>query len=70
MISTLRVGKERGAVAWFRRMGVEQVAYHEATVVGWEDDHPGQALDYYGSRGETPLRWVAPARPASAWRAR
>jgi conjugative relaxase-like TrwC/TraI family protein len=38
-------------------MGVEQVAYHEATVVGREDDHPGQALDYYGSRGETPLRW-------------
>ncbi|MGH9214943.1 MAG: MobF family relaxase [Acidimicrobiales bacterium] len=38
-------------------MGVEQVAYHEATVLGREDDHPGQALDYYGSRGETPLRW-------------
>jgi conjugative relaxase-like TrwC/TraI family protein len=44
-------------VAWFRRMGVDQVAYHEATVLGREDDHPGQALDYYGSRGETPLRW-------------
>jgi conjugative relaxase-like TrwC/TraI family protein len=44
-------------VAWFRRMGVDQVAYHEATVVGRGDDHPGQALDYYGSRGETPLRW-------------
>ena len=44
-------------MAWFRAMGVEQVAYHEATVVGREDDHPGQALDYYGSRGETPLRW-------------
>jgi conjugative relaxase-like TrwC/TraI family protein len=44
-------------MAWFRRMGVEQVAYHEATVLGREDDHPGQALDYYGSRGETPLRW-------------
>jgi conjugative relaxase-like TrwC/TraI family protein len=44
-------------VAWFRAMGVEQVAYHEATVLGREDDHPGQALDYYGSRGETPLRW-------------
>ncbi len=38
-------------------MGVDQVAYHEATVLGREDDHPGQALDYYGSRGETPLRW-------------
>jgi conjugative relaxase-like TrwC/TraI family protein len=44
-------------VAWFRAMGVEQVAYHEATVLGRDDDHPGQALDYYGSRGETPLRW-------------
>ena len=44
-------------MAWFRRMGVEQVAYHEATVLGREDDHPGQALDYYASRGETPLRW-------------
>jgi hypothetical protein len=44
-------------VAWFRAMGVDHVAYHEATVVGREDDHPGQALDYYGSRGETPLRW-------------
>ncbi|HZA80100.1 MAG TPA: MobF family relaxase, partial [Actinomycetes bacterium] len=44
-------------MAWFRRMGVEQVAYHEATVLGREDDHAGQALDYYGSRGETPLRW-------------
>jgi hypothetical protein len=37
---------ERGAMAWFRRMGVDQVAYHEATVLGREDDHPGQALDY------------------------
>jgi conjugative relaxase-like TrwC/TraI family protein len=44
-------------VAWFKAMGVDQVAYHEATVLGREDDHPGQALDYYGSRGETPLRW-------------
>jgi conjugative relaxase-like TrwC/TraI family protein len=37
--------------------GRRQVAYHEATIVGRGDDHPGQALDYYGSRGETPLRW-------------
>jgi conjugative relaxase-like TrwC/TraI family protein len=44
-------------VAWFRRMGADEVAYHEATVVGREDDHPGRALAYYGSRGETPLRW-------------
>jgi conjugative relaxase-like TrwC/TraI family protein len=44
-------------VAWFAVMGAESVAYHEATVLGREDDHPGRALDYYGSRGETPLRW-------------
>ncbi|MEY2589393.1 MAG: hypothetical protein QOJ67_1377, partial [Acidimicrobiaceae bacterium] len=45
-------------MAWFRPMGIEAVAYHEQTVVGRADDHPGQALDYYGSRGETPLRWA------------
>ncbi len=44
-------------MAWFRRMGVDEVAYHEATIIGRADDHPCQALDYYGSRGETPLRW-------------
>jgi len=44
-------------MAWFRRMGVDEVAYHQATVVGRGDDHAGQALDYYGTRGETPLRW-------------
>jgi conjugative relaxase-like TrwC/TraI family protein len=44
-------------MAWFRAMGVTEVAYHEATVLGREDDHPGRALAYYGSRGETPLRW-------------
>lgn len=44
-------------VAWFRPMGADEVAYHRETVVGREDDHPGAALDYYGSRGETPLRW-------------
>ncbi len=45
-------------VAWFRPMGADEVAYHQATVVGRADDHPGAALDYYGSRGETPLRWA------------
>ncbi len=44
-------------MAWFRPMGADEVAYHQATVVGRDDDHPGAALDYYGSRGETPLRW-------------
>lgn len=44
-------------VAWFRPMGSDEVACHQTTVVGREDDHPGTALAYYGSRGETPLRW-------------
>src|SRR5688500_2316268 len=44
-------------MAWFRPMGADEVAYHQATVVGRADDHHGAALDYYGSRGETPLRW-------------
>lgn len=46
-----------GLMAWFRPMGVDEVAYHQKTVVGRADDYPGAALDYYGSRGETPLRW-------------
>ncbi len=45
-------------VAWFRPMGADEVAYHQATVVGRGDDRPGAALAYYGSRGETPLRWA------------
>ena len=57
-------------VAWIRPMGADEVAYHQATVVGREDDHPGAALDYYGSRGETPLRWAAPGPPVSDSRAR
>lgn len=44
-------------MAWFAVMGADTVAYHEENVLGRADDHPGQALDYYGSRGETPLRW-------------
>ena len=44
-------------MAWMRMMGANSVAYHEATVMGRADDHAGQALDYYGSRGETPLVW-------------
>src|SRR5262245_52796492 len=57
--STLRVetkGRCRG-MAWFEVMGAHSVAYHEENVLGRADDHPGQALDYYGTRGETPLRW-------------
>jgi conjugative relaxase-like TrwC/TraI family protein len=53
----LHDSRDVGLMAWFRPMGADQVAYHQATVVGRADDHPGAALDYYGSRGETPLRW-------------
>ncbi len=44
-------------MAFIRRMGADSVAYHRATVLGRADDHPGQALGYYASRGETPLEW-------------
>jgi hypothetical protein len=37
-------------MAWFRKMGLDEVAYHQATVLGREDDHPGRALAYYASR--------------------
>src|SRR5215213_3920227 len=38
-------------------MGADSVAYHEANVSLRADDHPGAALAYYASRGETPLVW-------------
>ena len=38
-------------------MGAESVEYHRATVLGRVDDHPGRAMEYYASRGETPLVW-------------
>ena len=38
-------------------MGVDSVEYHRSTVLARGDDHPGQALGYYASRGETPLLW-------------
>src|SRR5436305_2862862 len=40
-----------------RIMGADSVDYHRATVLARGDDHPGQALAYYASRGETPLLW-------------
>src|SRR5436190_19250133 len=40
-----------------RMMGAESVAYHQQTVMDRCDDHAGQALAYYASRGETPLEW-------------
>jgi hypothetical protein len=39
-----------------RMMGTESVEYHRATVLE-RDDYPGMALEYYASRGETPLLW-------------
>ncbi len=44
-------------MAWVRVMGAESVGYHRETVLGRADDHPGAALSYYASRGETPLVW-------------
>ena len=44
-------------MAWMRMMGADSVEYHEANVAHRADDHAGAALDYYGSRGETPLVW-------------
>ncbi len=38
-------------------MGADSVAYHFANAAERADDHPGQALEYYASRGETPLWW-------------
>ena len=57
-IATCHVaGRMDAAVAWMRMMGADSVAYHRSTVLARGDDHPGQALAYYASRGETPLLW-------------
>ncbi|MDQ4090054.1 MAG: relaxase domain-containing protein, partial [Actinomycetota bacterium] len=47
-----------------RMMGADSVDYHRATVLARGDDHPGQALAYYASRGETPLLWGGSGAPA------
>ena len=44
-------------MAWMWLMGINSVDYHRQTIVDRADDYPGRALEYYGSRGETPLRW-------------
>jgi hypothetical protein len=49
--------KGQQLVAWMRMMGADSVEYHRQTVLSRGDDHPGQALAYYASRGETPLAW-------------
>ena len=43
-------------MAWMRMMGAHSVAYHEHTVAG-RGDPVHNALDYYSSRGETPMSW-------------
>jgi hypothetical protein len=48
---------EELAVAWMRMMGAESVDYHRETIIERGDDFPGVTLDYYASRGETPLAW-------------
>jgi conjugative relaxase-like TrwC/TraI family protein len=40
-----------------RMMGADSVAYHRETIIERGDDFPGAALQYYASRGETPLVW-------------
>jgi conjugative relaxase-like TrwC/TraI family protein len=40
-----------------RMMGADSVAYHRETIIERGDDFPGAGLDYYASRGETPLLW-------------
>ncbi|MGH9121011.1 MAG: MobF family relaxase, partial [Acidimicrobiales bacterium] len=40
-----------------RMMGTDSVAYHEQAVVLRMEDPVGPALDYYASRGETPMMW-------------
>ena len=44
-------------MAWMRLMGTDSVGYHERTVLERGDDPVGNALDYYASRGETPMVW-------------
>ena len=44
-------------MAWMRMMGADSVAYHRETIIERGDDFPGAALEYYASRGETPLLW-------------
>lgn len=50
-------------MAWMRMMGVDSVAYHRETVMERADDHPRAALEYYASRGETPLVWGGSGAP-------
>lgn len=50
-------------MAWMRMMGVDSVIYHRETVMERSDDHPRAALEYYASRGESPLVWGGSGAP-------
>ena len=52
----------RWALGWMRMIGAESVEYHRSTVLRRGDDYPGMALEYYASRGETPLVWGGSGR--------
>jgi hypothetical protein len=53
----VRKWKRWRPVAWMRMMGADSVGYHEDTVLGRGDDPVVDALEYYASRGETPMMW-------------
>ncbi len=57
-------------LAWMRMMGAESVGYHEHSVLERGDDRLGNALEYYASRGETPMVWGGPAPPRLAYMAK
>ena len=44
-------------MAWMRMMGADSVAYHRETIIERCDDFPAAGLEYYASRGESPLLW-------------
>ncbi len=65
MLEPVAAGLTSGgdALAWMRMMGVDSVNYHRETVMERADDHPRAALEYYASRGETPLVWGGSGAP-------
>ena len=48
-------------LAWMRMMGTESIGYHERSVLKRCDDRSVSALEYYVSRGETPMVWAGTA---------
>ena len=52
-------------MAWMAMMGLGSVGYHEHTVAGRGDDPVAGALEYYASRGETPMAPIAATGPSA-----